>query len=70
VILHGALDRARASRLLRRVRCHAADDHGNRRLYRIVGCRGIGAEVLADLLDLLGAEMLLHGVEERHDFLL
>jgi hypothetical protein len=48
---------------------HATDDHRQRGLNRVARRRRIGAQVLTDRLDLIGAEMLLDDVEERHEIL-
>ncbi len=68
VIFDGGLDRALAAGLLRGVR-HPSDHHGKRGLDRVGRGRGIGAQLLADLLDLIWSEMLLYDIEKRHGFL-
>jgi hypothetical protein len=57
------LKTTRSARLLRIAR-HSPDHRGERRVHRLLRGAGIDAELLADLLDLLRAEVLLHDVED------
>lgn len=62
---HGRLQRALAARLLRSAR-HATQHHRKRGLNGVLRRGRIGANLLADFLNAILAELLSNEIEERH----